>query len=201
MRPTAQNLHRIAISAAHAFLLACVFVTTSCNHHPVSAALPNSPPPGGRNMSQPSEKPAMQPDQINTAGWDKAWTNLVNDAEQSFMPELPRLRAVEVELVVGNPGPPDDELTLTVLDAQDHTVAVVAQRVSTDNPDNIMFNMPADGVALDPGQLYRLRLSGGPTFGWKYIVGGYPHGEATFNGKPLLAQARSSFLFRTFGAP
>ena len=44
-----------------------------------------------------------------------------------------------------------------------------------------------------------LRLTGGATFGWKYVVGGYEHGEATFNGKPLLAQTRSTFLFRTFG--
>jgi hypothetical protein len=43
-------------------------------------------------------------------------------------------------------------------------------------------------------------LSGGITFGWKYVVGGYEKGEATFNGKPLLSQARSTFLFRTFGA-
>jgi hypothetical protein len=36
-------------------------------------------------------------------------------------------------------------------------------------------------------------------FGWKYVVGGYENGAATFNGKPLLKQARSTFLFRTFG--
>jgi len=39
----------------------------------------------------------------------------------------------------------------------------------------------------------------GATFGWKYIGGGYEKGEATFNGKPLLPGARSTFLFRTFG--
>jgi hypothetical protein len=45
-----------------------------------------------------------------------------------------------------------------------------------------------------------MKLSGGTTFGWKYVVGGYEKGDATFNGKPLLADARSTFLFRTFGA-
>jgi hypothetical protein len=44
-----------------------------------------------------------------------------------------------------------------------------------------------------------LKLSGGTTFGWKYVVAGYEKGAATFNGKPLLPGARSTFLFRTFG--
>lgn len=50
-----------------------------------------------------SVQPAsMTPDQVNTAGWDEGWTNLVNDVEQTFTPSLPRLAGVEVELVVGN---------------------------------------------------------------------------------------------------
>jgi hypothetical protein len=59
---------------------------------------------------------------------------------------------------------------------------------------------PTGGVPVSPGELYRIRISVGPTFGWKYIVDRYAHGAATFNGKPLLAQARSTFLFRTFAA-
>lgn len=59
--------------------------------------------------------------------------------------------------------------------------------------------MPKGGIEVSPGQPYRLKLSAGATFGWKYVVGGYEKGEATFNGKPLLPEARSSFLFRTFG--
>jgi len=61
-----------------------------------------------------------------------------------------------------------------------------------------MFLIP-DGVDVSPGQTYSIRLTGGPTFGWKYVVGGYPKGAATFNRKPLLQTARSTFLFRTFG--
>jgi len=142
----------------------------------------------------------MQPDQVNTAGWDKAWTNLFNVAEQSFTPSLPKLLGVEVELVVGNPGRPEDELTLTIVDANDKELAVVTQKIQTANPEHVMFLMPTDGVELSPGQTYRLRLTGGASFGWKYVIGGYENGEATFNGNPLLAQARSTFLFRTFGA-
>jgi len=53
---------------------------------------------------------SMDSDQVNTAGWDKAWTNLLNVAEQSFTPSLPKLLGVEVELVVANPGEAEDEL-------------------------------------------------------------------------------------------
>jgi hypothetical protein len=141
----------------------------------------------------------MHPDQVNVAGWNKAWTNLLNDAEQSFVPSLPRLVAVEVELVVGNPGTPEDELTLTMLDATGQGLAAVTQNVQSRNCDRVTFIMPKSGIELSPGQIYRMKLSGGSTFGWKYVVGGYANGEATFNGKPLLVDARSTFLFRTFG--
>ena len=141
----------------------------------------------------------MLPDQVNTAGWDKAWTNLLNVAEQSFTPSSSKLLGVEVELVVGNPGEAEDELTLTIVDANNKELAIVTQKVQVANPDQVMFGMPTGGVELLPGQIYWLRLTGGATFGWKYVVGGYEHGEATFNGKPLLAETRSTFLFRTFG--
>ena len=142
----------------------------------------------------------MQPDQVNTAGWDKAWTNLLNVAEQSFTSSLPKLLGVEVELVVGNPGESEEELTLTIVDANEKELAAVTEKIQTANSERVIFLMPTDGVDLSPGQIYRLRLTGGATFGWKYIVGGYENGEATFNGKPLLQDARSTFLFRTFGA-
>ncbi|HXY50280.1 MAG TPA: hypothetical protein VEI01_12570 [Terriglobales bacterium] len=137
---------------------------------------------------------------MNTAGWDKAWTNLVNDAEQSFVPSLPSLAGVEVELVVGNAGAAEDELTLTILDAAGQTLAAVTKTVATSNSDHVWFVIPGGGAEVSPGQIYRLKLTGGTTFGWKYVVGGYNKGEATFNGKPLLPGTRSTFLFRTFGA-
>lgn len=197
MRPN--SLHRVLASASRLLGIACVLAgTISCNHHPVAARV-STTSSAPDDTSKPGDKLPIQPDQVNTAGWDHAWTNLQNIVDQSFTPSLPKLRAVEVELVVGNPGPGDEELTLTVLDAQDHKLAVVAQNVSTQNPDSIMFSMPSDGIPVSPGELYQIRLSGGPTFGWKYIVGGYSRGEATFNGHPLLGQARSTFLFRTFG--
>jgi len=175
-------------------VIPCILsATLACGHRAATASIPG-------NTSTPTEKLSMQPDQVNTAGWDKAWTNLFNVAEQSFTPSLPKLLGVEVELVVGNPGRPEDELTLTIVDANDKELAVVTQKIQTANPEHVMFLMPTDGVELSPGQTYRLRLTGGASFGWKYVIGGYENGEATFNGNPLLAQARSTFLFRTFGA-
>lgn len=143
---------------------------------------------------------AMKQDQANTARWDKGWTNLVNDAEQSFIPSLPKLIAVEVELVVGNPGPPKDELTLTVFDSSGQEVASVSQLVPASDSGQALFVLAPDGVDVKPGQTYWIKLTGGVLFGWKYVLGGYEKGAATFNRKPLLPKARSTFLFRTFGA-
>jgi hypothetical protein len=147
------------------------------------------------------QQASMTPDQVNTAGWTKAWTNLVNDAEQTFTPSVPKLLGVEVELVVANAGAAEDQLTLTVLNATGRTVAVVTESVQTVDCDQVMFVIPSGGVEVTPGQAYRLKLSGGTTFGWKYVVGGYEKGAATFtfNGKSHLPE-RSTFLFRTFGA-
>ena len=59
--------------------------------------------PSGAGTTIPVEQPQMIPDQVSTAGWEKAWTNLINDVEQGFTPAQPRLLAVEVDLVVVNP--------------------------------------------------------------------------------------------------
>jgi len=179
--------------ALHVCGLLCILLSSAaCRHQAVTSLVPTNPPTSAQLAS-------MQPDQVNTAGWDKAWTNLLNDAEQSFTPSLPKLLAVEVELLVGNPGAGEDELTLTVLDGTGQSLAVVTQIAPSANCDHMMFIIPKGGIEVSPGQTYRLKLSGGATFGWKYVVGGYEGGEATFNGKPLLSDARSTFLFRTFG--
>jgi hypothetical protein len=150
-------------------------------------------------LATPGSAAPMKPDQINTAGWNKAWTNLVNDVEQTFVPSSPRLLAVEVELALGNPGPRGDKLTLTIFDANGQTVASVTQFVSVEDFEHAMFIIPDGGIDVNPGETYSMKLGGGVTFGWKYVVGGYAKGAATFNGRPLLHEARSTFLFRTFG--
>ena len=147
----------------------------------------------------PAQRPAMKLDQANTATWQNAWTNLLNDVRQSFTPSLPKLVAVEVELVLANPGPSADTLTLKLVDPTGRPVAIVSKMVQTTDAEHALFVFPEGGVEVSPGQLYSLQLSGGPTFGWKYVVGGYRKGSASFNGQPLLRETRSTFLFKTFG--
>jgi hypothetical protein len=174
-------------------LLAVVVLLVLCG----AASTANLATPG---TAAPLPGPSMKLDQVNTAQWDKAWTNLVNDVQQSFKPSLPKLLAVEVDLIVGNAGLPEDELTLTVLDSTGEPVAIITQTVQADDCEHTIFVISKDGVDVQPGQTYRLKLSGGTLFGWKYVVGGYEKGAATFNGGPLLPKARSTFLFKTFGA-
>jgi len=83
-------------------------------------------------------------------------------------------------------------------DATGQIVAALTQTVQASDCEHTLFVIPKDGIDVTPGQTYRLKLAGGTLFGWKYVVGGYEKGAATFNGKPLLPKARSTFLFQTF---
>jgi hypothetical protein len=143
---------------------------------------------------------SIMPDQANTAPWQNAWTNLANDVQQTFTPCLPRLNRVEVELVVANPGPTDGDVVMSLWNAGGEVLAVVSRTVQVADCSHVLFFLPNGGLQVSPGQVYSIRLSGGSVFGWKYVVGGYSNGAASFNGRPLLPDARSTFLFRTFGA-
>ena len=153
---------------------------------------PATPPP-------PASQAAMVVDQANNAVWNRAWTVTSNDLRQTFTPTLPRLRAVEVDLILGNPGPDGDRVTLTVYDGAGRDIASMSQDVRAADVGRVRFVFP-NAVAVTPGQPYAIRVSSHVTFGWKYVVGGYEPGAATFNGRPLLAGARATFLFRTLGS-
>jgi len=142
----------------------------------------------------------MLADQANNAKWKGAWTNLVNDVRQTFRPSMPKLTAVEVNLAVGNAGLEEEEVTLRVLNAAGEVLATVSRRVRVGESGHALFVLPEGGLTVIPGEFYSIRLSGEYLFGWKYVVGGYEDGEASFNGRPLLPDARTTFLFRTFGA-
>lgn len=147
----------------------------------------------------PTLRSYMTPDQVNNARSKDTWTNLVNDVRQTFTPSLPRLTRVEVELVVANPGPSEGEVTMYLQDAERDPLANVSKTVPVADCGHVLFVFPNGGVQVSPGQVYSIGLSGGSLYGWKYVVGGYPKGEAWFNNKHLLPDARSTFLFRTFG--
>jgi hypothetical protein len=150
--------------------------------------------------NSPALHASMTPDQANTAPWKNAWTNLLNDVRQTFTPSLPRLSRVEVELVVANPGPSDGEITMFLGNAEGEVLADVSKTVPVADCDHVQFVFPNGGLRVSPGQVYSIRLSGGSVFGWKYVVGGYASGAASFSGRPLLPDTRSTLLFRTFGA-
>jgi hypothetical protein len=74
---------------------------------------------------------SMTPDQVNTTGWDDdAWTNMVNDIEQTFTPSVAKLMGVEVELIAGNPPPEggaEDYVSSGLLDARGRPLAAVTK--------------------------------------------------------------------------
>jgi hypothetical protein len=142
------------------------------------------------------------PDQQNPAPWTGAWTILgPNVLRQSFKPLMPRLTGVEVELVNANPGPSRTDVELKLLNAKGDILSVVSRSVSADDCQHVLFALPTGGWKVTPGQIYSIDLSGNEgILGWKYVVSGYKNGDASFNDKPLLRDARSTFLFRTFGA-
>jgi len=177
--------------------LAALLIYAGCPRGSATTVVLAATPPASSPSASQSE---LLPDQVNTRGWTKAWTNLLNDVEQNFTPTLPKLHAVEVQLVLGNPGHSKALLKLSILDSKGRELSVVKKLVAANNCDRVRFLIPYGGLQLNPGENYRIRLSGDETFGWKYIVGGYPNGGATFNGHPLLPDAPSSFLFQTFGS-
>lgn len=142
---------------------------------------------------------SLTPDQSNTEPWKNAWTNLGN-AEQTFVPSMPRFTGAEVELVIANPGPASDEVTMALTNAEATGLAFVSKTVSVANCSHVLFLLPKGGVQVVPGQVYTIVLNGDHNvFGWKYVADGYPKGAALLNGKPLSRDAHRTFLFRTFG--
>jgi hypothetical protein len=142
---------------------------------------------------------SLAPDQSNTALWKNAWTNL-RSARQDFVPSLPRLIGVEVELVVANPGPDTDEVNMSLANAAGAGLAFVSKTVEIAHCSHVLFLFPKGGLQVLPGQVYSIVLNGDRgVFGWKYVANGYPNGAASLNGKPLSRDTRSTFLFRTFG--
>jgi archaellum component FlaF (FlaF/FlaG flagellin family) len=164
--------------------------------HTFAVTIRVRPAPGNRRGLQAS----LTPDQSNAEPWKNAWTNLRN-ARQSFVPSLPRLTGVEVELVVANPGPASGEVTMALMNAEGENLADVSKTVTVADCNHVLFLLPKGGARVLPGQVYSIALNGDRgVFGWKYVKDGYANGAASMNGKPLSGETRSTFLFRTFGA-
>jgi len=152
-------------------------------------------------------------DQANSQAWSGAWTTLdyldgpgiplpergFRVLSQTFVPRLARLTAIEVQLAAAKPGQSTGEVDMKLM-TKHQVIANVWKTVEVNNCDHVLFLLPSGGVTVVPGQVYTIRLTGiGRVFGWKYVVGGYANGAALLDGKPLLQDGRSTFLFRTFG--
>jgi hypothetical protein len=158
----------------------------------------------GSAKTSPAPNAFTTPDQTNTAPWKNASINVHNLLSQTFTPSLPVLTALEVELVVANPGPASSEVTMALANAERQPLAYVSKTVQVTDCRHVLLVLPKGGLRVTPGQVYSITLSSVDTvFAWKYVVGGYANGAATFNGfpgKPVSQVTRTTFLFRTFGA-
>jgi hypothetical protein len=158
----------------------------------------------GPAKTSPAPNAFTTPDQTNTAPWKNASINVHNSLSQTFTPSLPILTALEVELVVANRGPASSEVTMALADAEGQPLAYVSKTVQVTDCRHVLLVLPKGGLRVTPGQIYSITLNSVDTvFAWKYVVGGYANGVATFNGfpgKPVSQVARTTFLFRTFGA-
>ena len=172
-----------------------------------AASLPRNPvaevgPAASASVQNRPDLRTAVPDQIiSSTTWKGLWAPVASGVQQTFRPSLPNLVAVEVGLVVATPGQADRALTMALLDHNGRSLAVVTQLVPLDRCDHVLFTFPSGGVILSTRELYSIRLSGGTTFGWKYVVGGYGKGLAIgSNGQPLLGDTHPTFLFATFAA-
>lgn len=155
---------------------------------------------GPRTGNPATVHATLRADQANPEPWKNGWINAINVLRQSFVPSLPRLTGVEVELVAAHPGPATGEITMILSNTEGEGLASVWKNVSVDDCSDVLFLLPRGGVQVSPGQVYSIELSGGGgVFGWKYVMGGYAKGAASRRGIPLSSGARSTFLFRTFG--
>jgi hypothetical protein len=103
--------------------------------------------------------------------------------------------------VVANPGPANDKVTMTLMNAEREALAVVSKTVAAAGCNHVLFLFPKGGARVLPAQVYSIALNvDGGVFGWRYVTNGYANGAASLNGKPPSGETPSTFLFRTFGA-
>ena len=106
--------------------------------------------------------------------------------EQSFVPTLPCLVAVDVDLRTGNPGRGGDTVTLLVIGAGGQALTSVSQFVQEGFDGLLHFDLPGSGIGVTPGSILRIRLqdTGKVVFHWRYRENTYSQGQAFIFGMP-----------------
>jgi hypothetical protein len=136
-------------------------------------------------------------DQASSSDANAGSTILTNDLRQTFVPTLPRLIKIEVELAVLNPSKSENEVEMWLLNSKGEMLADASKSIPASAAGWATFVFPHLDVM--PGQTYSIRVHGGSSFAWKYVTRGYNRGEALWNQKPLGGDGRRAFLFRTYG--
>ena len=136
-------------------------------------------------------------DQASSSDANAGSTILTNGLGQTFVPTLPRLTKVEVELAVLNPAKSEDGVNMWLLNSKGEMLASASKSIPASAAGWATFVFP--NLDLVPGETYSIRVHGGSSFGWKYVTSGYNRGEALWNQKPFGGDGRRAFLFRTYG--
>ena len=140
-------------------------------------------------------------DQALGVPWSLAfdYISAANQTEQTFVPMLPLLVAVEVDIHSVNPGRGDDTITLEILDDGGAVLVSLRADVAGDFDGWLRFDIEG-GLDVAAGRTLTIRLTdaGNTVFGWKYIDGDlYEPGSRSRSNSPNTGD----FLFRTFGVP
>lgn len=137
-------------------------------------------------------------DQTPEVPWSLAFTYIdsTSQAEQTFVPALPVLVAVEVNIVTGSPTRGDDTITLEILDDTGASLVSVSKDVAGGFDGWLRFDIEG-GLDVAVGSTLTIRLSdaGNVVFGWKFVADVYEPGSRATGGSPQ----DGDFLFRTFG--
>jgi hypothetical protein len=138
-------------------------------------------------------------DQAPGLTWSGALDYIAPNAqtEQTFVPVLPIIVAVEVNIVTASPDRGDDTITLEILDDSGAALASVSADVEGGFDGWLRFDIDG-GLAVAIGSTLTIRLSdaGNSVFGWKYLEGDvYKPGARVKSG----LSAGGDFLFRTLG--
>jgi hypothetical protein len=136
-------------------------------------------------------------DQASSSDANAGWTILTNHLGQTFVPTLPRLTKVEVELVFLNPGESEGEVEMWLLNSKGEVLAHASKSIPAFAAGWTTFVFP--NLDVIPGQTYSIRVNGGSSLAWKYVTHGYNRGGALWNQKAFGEDGKRAFLFRTYG--
>jgi len=140
-------------------------------------------------------------DQVNNPEWKGGSINIVpvNQVGQTFIPTLPKLVAIEIDLRTANTGRGGDQVTMRILDLNNQTLFTGSATIAEGFEGFSRFNISSQGRSVDIGKPLTITVqdTSKNVFHWKYSEGNtYRNGNALFEGKPFES---NDFYFKTYG--